>query len=341
MRILAFPKEANKSNPYTALLYGGIERQGVTVEEFDAETCAGQNPDIFHVHWPEQFLGRRNPIIVYRNYLRWMRCIAKLSAGGARIVWTAHNIHTHERRHEWLQSRFWREFAQYLDGCICLSEESKRIVEQRFPLTSFPIAVVPHGHYRDAYPNTISRTEARNTLDVPEDSFVIVHVGLIRTYKNVPELARVFRDTAGELLLLIAGEPITETLRKEVEESISGDERIKVELRRVADEDLQNYFKAADLAVFPYKNILNSGSALMALSFDAPVMVPGVGSMPELKRTIGEEWVFTYQGDLTSAALQDAISWVKDTAREKTAPLDELDWDVLAKKTVDFYESLL
>ncbi|MCH7903663.1 MAG: glycosyltransferase [Armatimonadetes bacterium] len=341
MKVLAFPKDVKESNPYTALLYAGVEKLGVEVAEFELDGCAEAAADVFHVHWPESFLNRRNPVVVLRSYDRWMKCLRALAAGGAKIVWTAHNLHTHERRHELLQRKFWKEFTAMLSGCICLSHEARRLVEARFSDMVCPIETVPHGHYREAYPNTASRADAREALGLGQDEFVIVHVGFIRGYKSVPELARAFKETPGDLRLVVAGEPYPDALRKEVESAVSGDPRILSKFQRVPDEELQNYFRATDLAVFPYKNILNSGSALMALSFDVPVLVPGIGSMPELKQTIGEDWVMTYQGEISSAHLQAAVRWAKSTPRPQTAPLDALDWDVLAKKTVDFYDSLL
>jgi beta-1,4-mannosyltransferase len=40
--------------------------------------------------------------------------------------------------------------------------------------------------------------------------------------------------------------------------------------------------RAADLIALPYKEILNSGSAILALSFDRPILVPAAGALAEL-----------------------------------------------------------
>ena len=48
--------------------------------------------------------------------------------------------------------------------------------------------VIPHGHYRAAYPNDVTRAEARERLGIAPDARVVAFVGQVRAYKNVPEL---------------------------------------------------------------------------------------------------------------------------------------------------------
>ena len=47
---------------------------------------------------------------------------------GTKIVWTVHNLASHERRYPRLEKWFWRAFLRRLDGFITLSESglSKR-----------------------------------------------------------------------------------------------------------------------------------------------------------------------------------------------------------------------
>jgi glycosyltransferase involved in cell wall biosynthesis len=228
-----------------------------------------------------------------------------------------------------------------VDGCICLSDVSMTLVHKQFPALTCPATTVPHGHYRDVYPNTVSREDARRKLGIGPSAFVFVHVGMVRGYKNVPELIQAFREVEGDVALVVAGEVFDEGLKRRIVAAVEGEGRALLSLKRVGDDELQDYFSAADVAVFPYRDILNSGSALMALSFDTPVLVPAIGSMPELRETIGAEWVHTYDGAFGTKALKDAMTWATEVARQPRAPLDELDWSVLAKRTVEFYSQVL
>jgi hypothetical protein len=151
---------------------------------------------------------------------------------------------------------------------------------------------------------------------------------------------KAFRGGEDGGVLVVAGEVFEEGLKRKVELADNGDERVVLALRRIGDVDLQTYFRAADLAVFPYKDILNSGSALMALTFDVPLLVPALGSMPELREQVGADWVMTYGGDLSPEVLAAGRSWVAGTARARRAPLESLDWLPLATRTVEFYREV-
>ena len=54
-----------------------------------------------------------------------------------------------------------------------------------------------------------------------------------------------------------------------------------------SDQDMALTLSAADATVMNFRNILNSGSVLLSLSYDTPVCVPALGSLRELFRRIG------------------------------------------------------
>src|SRR5690606_36127483 len=68
------------------------------------------------------------------------------------------------------------------------------------------------------------------------------------------------------------------------------------------------YFRAADLVVLPYREILNSGTALLALSFDRPVLLPEAGAGDELTRRVGSEWVCTYEHELSATDIERGLA---------------------------------
>lgn len=109
----------------------------------------------------------------------------------------------------------------------------------------------------------------------------------------------------------------------------------------IPKEKVQLFFRAADGVVLPYTEILNSGSALLALSFNRPVLVPEKGAMGELQDQVGDEWVNTYRGSLTPNHLQDALSWARAGDRSPRPPLDAFEWETIARQTLKAYQRLL
>jgi beta-1,4-mannosyltransferase len=93
--------------------------------------------------------------------------------------------------------------------------------------------------------------------------------------------------------------------------------------------------------VLPYREVLNSGSALLALSCDRPVLVPSIGSLAELEGVAGSAWVRTYAGPLTSDQIENALCWAVDTRRPPRPRLEKLDWDEIAAATLDAYRTVV
>ncbi len=343
LRVLAWPGLCARSvNPYTWLLYTHMAPLGVRVREFTVTRALRGGYDVLHVHWPEKALTTAS--WTWRAAAGAVTGVTILDAAhfhGARVVWTAHNAYPHESRHPRLERWFWAEFVRRVDAVIHLSAAGQLAVEARYPaLATLPHAVVPHGHYRGAYPDTISRDDARVALSIPEGARVVAFLGLLRPYKNVPHLVRTVRAlpvTADDVVLLVAGAPHTPAVADEVRAAAGDDPRVRLTLEYIPEEEVQRYLRAADLVVLPFRDLTNSGSALLALSFDRPILVPARGAMAEVQALVGGDWVCTYEGELTPDLLADALDRAVKRLSGAVAPLDPLEWPVIARQTLGLY----
>ena len=257
---------------------------------------------------------------------------------GTRVVWTIHDLGSNDQLHPRLERMFWSAFVPRVDGFICLTEGGRRDALERFPeLAGRPSAVIPHGHYLDAYPSGIGRGAARAQLGLDPDGPVVLHFGLIRPYKNVPHLVSVFRQAAiPGAVLVIGGRPFDDNVEREVRAAAEGATGVRLDLRFIGSDEVQAYFEAADLVVLPYSHVTNSGAIFLALSFRRPVLVPDLGAMGEHARDFGADWVSLYRGTLESADLAAAVLWARETER---GPLDmsPLAWDEIARQTRRLY----
>jgi len=141
---------------------------------------------------------------------------------------------------------------------------------------------------------------------------------------------------------VIAGRPRTEQIRRGLDQLAARDSRILLRPDHVADSELQNYLRAADVVVLPYQEILNSGSAVLALSFDRPVLMPRLGAAEDLERLMGSTWVQLYSGHLEPALLEQALS-VAQALPEHTAGehLEQLSPDLVGRATAAAYRELV
>ena len=341
--VVAWPATA-ELNPYVDLLYAELRTLGIEVLDFMPNIGCTPVTDIIHVHWPEQIFWRgRSRAGLVADAGRVIRDLRRFKAAGAKIVLTAHNDRPHELGR--FSSLLWRfysaAFYPLVDGTIFLRSGSRDTFLAAWPsLAARPQAVIPHGHYRGAYGQREERPAARRRIGLPPDALVVLFFGLIRRYKNVPALMRAFREVeAPTAVLLVAGECLDPALRAEVEAGAAADPRIRLFLNHVPDDHVPGFFAAADLAVMPFTRITNSGSALLALSLDCPILIPEALSLDEVRAATGPAWVYRYSGEISPATLVDALRWAA-SPRPATAPLEAFDWAPLACQTLGFYSRL-
>jgi beta-1,4-mannosyltransferase len=350
LRILAWPAFKNRG-PYNMLLYGNMQELGATVEEFSASRILSKRYDIVHLHWPEYCVNGRGALasLFWSCALFGAMCWVRIR--GAKVVWTVHNLQSHELQHPTIERYFWKMFTALLNAYISLTETGLERARQHYPsLRTKRGFVIPHGNIRDAYPAVgISREQARLRLGIAQSARVVGFFGSVERYKGITELVETFsalEDTRA--VLCVAGKCyLTAQERKRVEEIAARDGRVVLQLEYIPDAEVASYIRAADVVVMPFREILNSGSAVLALSLDRPVVVPAKGSMMELQQFAGSEWVRLYSGELTPETLQqhfDAV--IEGTAmRGRCRALESgwagLDWKDLAQLTLDAYHSVI
>jgi beta-1,4-mannosyltransferase len=339
VRVVAWP--AGGANPYIPLLYDHLRELGAEVVDFSPAVLLRSPGAIWHVHWPERMLNRKSAVAAGLRAAALLALALVARIQGSKLVWTIHNLRPHEHDHPGVGRWFWPAFVRSLGSYIVLSEGARRLAEDRHPgLRRKPGFVVPHGHYRGAYPDSVSREQARRHLGLSEAAPVALFIGLIRPYKNVPHLIRTFRQLRDpQARLVVAGEPLWPTIGDAVREAVNGDPRVNLALGHVPVADVQLYLRAADLVVLPFSEPLNSGSALLALSFDRPVLVPRRGALAELEVEIGPDWVRAYEGSLTDSVLAEALERAHRIPPGRCEGLSRLDWGPLARGTLEAFDA--
>lgn len=342
MFVSALPAFRNREgNPYNALLYRAIENGGVNVVEFRIRSLLRNKCDIFHIHWPDLAINHNNILGSIHNILVIFGIVMLCKIKMAKIIWTVHNIMPHDNYNSSFARRFLHWFAKTCDGFIFLSKVSEEKFLDLYSLKQIPpCAVIPHGHYRSAYPHVISKEEARKKLNIPDFSKVVLLFGQIRPYKSIETLIRVFSDVKTEGAFLLVGgkgnnQELVRTLRLAAEKA----DNVRLDLKFITNDEVSHYFSASDMVVLPYSNMLNSGVALLALSFNRPVLMPNVGSTRELRDFVGDAWVQLYDGEIDAQTIDRFLA--NSCQDAETCNLDGLDWGYLASETINLYRKVL
>ncbi|CUH40866.1 Chondroitin polymerase [Jannaschia seosinensis] len=284
-RVYFWP-DYSRTNLYQRLLYAPASEQiefvGGSIDEALQAIGGRAGEDagafVFHLHWLNKvFAGAATIEAAARAAHDFLDKLRRFRFLGGRIVWTIHNTLSHDLPFRRLERNLSREVLDLADAVHVHCQGSIPDIEANFPLPHKKLHVARHGAYVGAYPDFITRAQARDELRIEPDEEVILFLGQIRPYKGLDALLAAFREILPRrprARLVIAGSrPIAQMLDGA---DLSDEERARITIaNRFIDEmELQVFFRAADLAVFPYTQILTSGSFLLSLSFGVPAIVP-------------------------------------------------------------------
>lgn len=292
MKIIVLPK-FDYRNPYQKNLADALEKKGHTVILSDISGWFAVlrtlrkygKPNILHVHWTHYYLLGKSKLESFVRGAIYILEILVSKLIGIKIIWTMHNIVNHEKHQVEVEIFFNKILVRLYDGIVvhCRYALDAAIQTYRVSQKNSPkIKVIPHGNYINNYENKVSKAEARSLLDLNEDQRVFLFFGGIRSYKGLDNLIESFRSIEQHnVILLIAGNPVSEFLKEDILKCCQTDHRIKLYLDFIPENKVQVFFNAADILVFPFEDILTSGSMLLAMSFAKPVIVPSSGCIPE------------------------------------------------------------
>jgi len=291
-------------------------------------------------------------------HIQWITLITKTSLGlwslklakamGVKIVYTVHNVLPHDTG--LTHKSIFKKTYQFMDALICHTSQAKNELITEFGISDKKIWVIPHGPMFHDRVNT-SSADARNLLSYREDQVVILCFGVIRPYKGIEFLLDALKIVTGKnknTLLVIAGNgeaAYLDKIRKYIWE-LDLNENVRQDFKYIPNDELPIYFQAADILVYPYKNITQSGALLTGMAYGKPIVASSVGGLKEtlLNGKIGLLVEYGNAKDLADA-LTTLINSPEERTRLGNAALRELEdkysWDVIAEKTLECYKKTL
>ena len=277
-------------NPYVDLMARGVQRADNSIRTMQRPTLTWRrillDPRwrILHLHWIElQYAyGQITHEQAERNLKRLLGQFASMQRRGRRIVYTVHNLNHHEGQHADLNDLANQWIFAHADAIHVHNRFSARQVRQQYGREQ-NVFTIPHGNYIGVYPDEISRKDARERLDIPQNHFVYLCLGQMRPYKGLDALIKAFlQNDEPDATLLLAGQINDADYATYLRQLAGEHPNIRVIPRYIPGEDIQLYCNAANLCVLPYRDATTSGAALLAFSFGKPIIAPAIGPFPEL-----------------------------------------------------------
>jgi glycosyltransferase involved in cell wall biosynthesis len=173
-----------------------------------------------------------------------------------------------------------------MDHIFVHTEKMKMQLLHDFKVPETKVSVIPFGINNTLPNSSLTRDGARSQLNLEKDEKVLLFFGRVAEYKGI-ELAvsalEKLLETDNRFRLVVAGkiEQGHEAHWALVESAIAAKNLGNHVLRNIgyiSDEEVEVYFKSADVLILPYKDIFQSGVLFLAYSFGLPVIATDVGS---------------------------------------------------------------
>lgn len=239
--------------------------------------------DVLHLHWPEAFYRWTGHGPLERRAARFIASIDAYKDSGAKIVWTIHNLTPHEHPDNKFDRKIYQQVLDRTDLLLhhCPQSQAALAVLYKIP-SDIGQLVAPHGHYL-SYPHGMTREKARAQLGIQDDAYVFLQFGMLRGYKGLGTLFDAWRKIrTPNKHLLIAGKYHPATGRYAWREKLhmfrarhtSG---ISMHLNSIPQDEIQVFLAAADCMVLTHSRGLNSGVAVLGMTFGKVVVGPRLG----------------------------------------------------------------
>lgn len=323
----------------------GPVRRALKALEWGANQCsvagwiASAPPDVLHIQWLT-FVGK---LPVEPWFIRFTQAM------GVKVVYTVHDLLPHERSGD--DYLAYRSVYRLADGLICHTQASRDELVERFRIAPHKIGVIPHGAlFHDV--RSPSREEARSSFGYRDTQVAVVCSGMLRPYKGIEFLLEAWPSVVSrypDALLVIAGRAkdpaYLDHLKRRLRQIGLGDS-VRLDARYLPEEDMVRYHAAADILVYPYREITQSGALLTGMGFGKAIVATAVGGLSETLQD-GQNALLVRYGDVEGLA--DRLAYLAERPSERrrlgAAARTELEreyaWPRIAERTIEFYRDLL
>lgn len=233
-------------------------------------------------------------------------------------IFIIHNVMPHEQRS-------WDHFLARMalssgDAFVIQTRREQERLQALLPNANIYSCPLPTYHFLRTEKNT--RAQARCRLELPEEAFILLFFGFVRSYKGVHILLEALGNlrSKGKMpILVIAGEFWQDKhFYLSQIERLALQEQVRIEDRYIPDEEIGNWFAAADCLIAPYVGGTQSAAVSIALAYGLPMIVT-----QNVAEGISEEdhsliAAVVPPGDVN--ALAEAISAAIDHPPQRLAP---------------------
>lgn len=265
--------------------------------------------------------------------------LKRLKKNGVKSIAILDNVKPHEKRPG--DIRFTKYYLNSNSGFIVMSNTV------RYDLLEYkPDAIykqVLHPLY-DHFGTLLNKSDARKKLGIEENKKVLLFFGFIRKYKGLDLLLESIRFLPEDYTLIIAGEIYGNFDEYEgIIREYNLENKVKLFIRYINDEEVPLFFSASDVCVLPYKSATQSGIVGISYHFELPVIATDTGGLREMIEPFHTGIILREPlPNLLSSAISDYFNLnLSSQLRDNIIKYKKMaSWEFLAKEILDLYEIL-
>jgi glycosyltransferase involved in cell wall biosynthesis len=297
-------------NSFMRLWMDAMARSGATVLPLGRTTVLARGdrrPAWVHVQWPERAVGDPSTRRAVRNGASFVLLVLIARLRGARVLLTAHNTWAHDSPHPRMERLLYRFLGLVTTDIHLMSEAGGAEFFASHPnLRKAARHCIPLGNYAPLVDGVPSHADARRQLDFEPDQRVFMVFGALKRYKGVEEVVRAFQALDDDRArLIVAGRVMDPQLGQTLERAGRSDRRLRLIGGFVDEDELMTLIRASDHVVLPYRRVLNSASAMLALTLGRPVVLPRTATFEALRDQVGDGWVALFDDRLGASQLAE------------------------------------
>jgi beta-1,4-mannosyltransferase len=340
-------------NPYQTLLANELMTQNVVTwfpqgykrifPIYRALKAQAEPVQILHLHWLNPYLKGQTVWLKLVYCLKFLLDIWLVRSSGVTVIWTIHNVISHEVAFPRLEKFTYRRLARLCDALICHHADMIETLANHYQISRHKVAFIAHGHFRDSYGAAVASQEARQRLGLPKNERIYLNLGWLRPYKGIEDLLTIWQEGAcSGQHLIIAGKPMDKDYHQQLVAQVSQLQGVTLQANFIADALIPLFFSAADVVVLPFKQILTSGSLILAMSYGKPIIAPRIASLHE---TLAGADDLLYEPDdpkgLLKALNQSSHMDLAALAQRTKLACDGLSWQAIGEKTSRLYRAAI
>jgi glycosyltransferase involved in cell wall biosynthesis len=268
-----------------------------------------------------------------------------------KVVVTAHDVEAFKEglSVQWLVTRTYGLTHEV----IAHNRTSGREVAEKLKVHPTRVHTIPHGNYLEFVGTVPTRHEARRALgwSPTESGPVVLFFGQIKEVKGLDLLIQAFaavRQQHPSATLVIAGRVWKDDFSRyeALIQRLALAASVKLHIRYIRDDEVAQFYAAADVVVLPYRRIYQSGVLLMAMSYGVPVIASDLDAMKDVV-TDGVNGFLFKSGDAHDLARALHHALADDDARARVSDQalhtmkTDFDWAKIGRQLVEVYNKPL